>query len=304
MNATLAGTDLPPSAVHTMVEIGAKGALTAAELCDILMLEKSSISRMVRKLIEAGELIEAASDKDGRAKPLSLTPKGRETLAAIHRFAQDQVIAALENLDTSACKVTLDGLAAYAGALHQSRTGIPATNRTQVTIETGYRPGLIGRAVEMHARYYSHAVGFGRFFESRIAAGLSDFVSRMDNPCNGLWVALRGGEIVGTVAIDGQDLAPDVAHLRWFIVADGLRGAGIGRALLTQALRFCDQQGFLQTHLWTFRGLDAARRLYERNKFSLAEEMPGTQWGREVIEQKFVRKSACGTLQSPITARE
>jgi hypothetical protein len=29
--------------------------------------------------------------------------------------------------------------------------------------------------------------------------------------------------------------------------------------------------------------------LYERNDFQLVEEMTGNQWGREVIEQKFVR---------------
>jgi GNAT superfamily N-acetyltransferase len=142
-------------------------------------------------------------------------------------------------------------------------------------------------------------VGFGRFFESKIAAGLAEFSSRMDEPSNGLWVALRGGEIVGAVAIDGQDLAPDAAHLRWFIVGEGLRGSGTGRALLAEALRFCDQQGFPQTHLWTFRGLDAARRLYEQNEFLLVEEMPGTQWGGEVIEQKFVRQFAPRNLSIP-----
>ena len=39
--------------------------------------------------------------------------------------------------------------------------------------------------------------------------------------------------------------------------------------------------------LWTFAGLDAARRLYERAGFRLAEERRGTQWGIEVTEQRF-----------------
>ncbi len=49
-------------------------------------------------------------------------------------------------------------------------------------------------------------------------------------------------------------------------------------------------------HLWTFRGLDAARRLYEANGFALVEEQPGRQWGEEVIEQRFVRTAARTTL--------
>ena len=76
MRGTLAGTNLSPSAVHAIIEIGARGSLTAAELCEILTLEKSSVSRLVGRLIEAGELAEAVSDRDGRVKLLTLTERG------------------------------------------------------------------------------------------------------------------------------------------------------------------------------------------------------------------------------------
>ena len=36
-------------------------------------------------------------------------------------------------------------------------------------------------------------------------------------------------------------------------------------------------------------GLDAARKLYEQHGFVLMEEYPGDQWGKQVLEQKFVR---------------
>ena len=58
MKATLADSRLPPSAVHALVEIGARGSLTATALCELLVLEKSSVSRMVRKLIDAHLLVE------------------------------------------------------------------------------------------------------------------------------------------------------------------------------------------------------------------------------------------------------
>ncbi|MDB5563584.1 MAG: MarR family transcriptional regulator [Tardiphaga sp.] len=289
MKSTLAGTDLPPSAVHALLAIGASGALTSVELSKVLALEKSSISRMVRKLIEAGELVEKTSHQDGRVKPLSLTKKGRSTLAAINKFAQNQVVSALNHLSPAARRTVRDGLASYAGALEASRTGRSGQSPRGFVIESGYRSGVIGRTVEMHAHYYGQAVGFGRFFETQVAAGLADFASRLGNSRNELWVALHSGDVVGTVAIDGEDLGAGVAHLRWFIVDDSLRGQGIGRALLAEAVGFCDRQGFAETQLWTFQGLDAARRLYEGHGFSLAEEKPGRQWGSEVIEQRFVR---------------
>jgi DNA-binding MarR family transcriptional regulator len=121
MRSTLAGTALPPSAVHALIVIGARGSVTAAELSEVLLLEKSSISRMLRKLIEAGELAEQASAHDARAKLMSLTRKGRATLAGINRFAQHQVGSALAQLDPAARRIVQQGLAAYARALEASR---------------------------------------------------------------------------------------------------------------------------------------------------------------------------------------
>ena len=101
--------------------------------------------------------------------------------------------------------------------------------------------------------------------------------------------AVQNERIVGSVAIDGQDLGNNQAHLRWFILDDGCRGGGIGRQLLTQALAFCDQRGFASTELWTFQGLDAARKLYESLGFALVHEEAGQQWGSTVVEQQFSR---------------
>jgi GNAT superfamily N-acetyltransferase len=158
----------------------------------------------------------------------------------------------------------------------------------ETEIVAGYQPGLIGRIVEMHARFYARHAGFGVFFESQVAAGLAEFVTRLDESRNRIWAAVDDDRIVGSITIDGQDLAP-AAHLRWFVVDDSARGLGVGGRLLSAAVGFCDGGGFAETHLWTFAGLDAARRLYEREGFQVAEQRPGEQWGKTVLEQRFVR---------------
>jgi GNAT superfamily N-acetyltransferase len=63
----------------------------------------------------------------------------------------------------------------------------------------------------------------------------------------------------------------------------------LGKRLLNHALQFCDQKSFKETHLWTVKGLDTARAMYEKNGFNLVEEYVGNQWGSEIIEQKLVR---------------
>jgi DNA-binding MarR family transcriptional regulator len=121
MEATVAATDYPPSAVHTILEIGARGPMTSVQLAELLHLEKSSVSRMVRKLIECGELRETADADDARIKPLSLTPKGRRTLAALQDFGRQQVAGALARLTGAERKIVREGLMIYAAALGAGR---------------------------------------------------------------------------------------------------------------------------------------------------------------------------------------
>jgi DNA-binding MarR family transcriptional regulator len=121
MDATVAASNYPPSAVHTILEIGMRGPMTSAELAEFLHLEKSSVSRLVRKLIDSGELKETANADDARFKPLSLTPKGRRTLAALHAFGRQQVSGALARLTEAERSAVREGLMHYARALKQAR---------------------------------------------------------------------------------------------------------------------------------------------------------------------------------------
>ena len=290
MNRTIAGTDLSASAVHAIVEIGTSGKLSAKDLAERLLLEKSTVSRLVRSLVDRGELSEVRSDEDARRKHLYLTGRGEKTLAVINKFAEHQVAAAITPLGDQSRKGVLRGLETYAGALKASRlSGAVAAQGRSPNIQEGYAPALIARIVEMHANYYSRQMGFGVAFEAKVAGDLAEFMTRLENPKNQIWYVETHGRVAASIAIDGDDLGDGLAHLRWFIVDDGLRGMGTGKTLMQKAMAFCDAHDFAETHLWTLKGLEAARGLYESNGFVLADEYRGDQWGTELVEQKFVR---------------
>ena len=155
---------------------------------------------------------------------------------------------------------------------------------------SGYTPGAIGRIAELHARYYHQHWDFGLFFESKVAAELSEFLCRFDERRDGFWVARREEEIVGSIVIDGINAQSKGAHLRWFIVSPESQGQGIGKMLLEEVIKFCRRAGFNRIYLWTFAGLDQARHLYEKFGFKLCEQREGTQWGKRVEEQMFELK--------------
>ena len=140
----------------------------------------------------------------------------------------------------------------------------------------------------MHALYYAREWGFGPFFESKVAREVGEFALSLPRADSQIWHARRDGRVVGAIAIDGHAASKAGAHLRWFILDDSARGSGIGARLLDAALDFCRARSFAAVYLWTFAGLDSARKLYETRGFRLAEEKEAESWGVRVREQRFV----------------
>mgnify|MGYP004707533317 CR=1 FL=1 len=287
MNQNLAATDYPPSAVHSLLEVETHGSVTAAQLVQILGLEKSSVSRMLAKLVEAGELEEHTSADDARAKKLSLTGRGRETVQNINDYADQRVASAMSKLDPFTQQTVSLGLSSYSSALKACRENTHGKLQSSCKIVTGYHAGMLGRITEMHGSYYAREHNFGDFFEAKVATGLAEFSARLDKPCNQIWLAMVNERIVGSVAIDGEDLGNNEAHLRWFILDEGCRGSGLGRKLIEEAMKFCQEQQFSSVQLWSFNKRTAVRRLYKSFVFELSKEWEGVQWGSIITEQQF-----------------
>jgi len=151
----------------------------------------------------------------------------------------------------------------------------------------GYYPGVVGKITELHATYYYENWGFDVTFETQVGRELSEFVSEFQKDRDGLWVATVDGQFAGAIAIDGHLVESEGARLRWFIVDPELQGTGIGNALISRAVEFCEDKDFRTVFLWTFEGLHAARALYERHGFRLSVEEEIHQWGQMIREQKF-----------------
>lgn len=152
---------------------------------------------------------------------------------------------------------------------------------------SGYRPGLIGDITKLHATYYFEHWGFHINFETQVATELSEFCLRLNPDFDGLWSAHKDGNFLGSIAIDGSMQNTQGARLRWFIVRPDFQGTGLGKALFTTALGFCVEKRLPRVFLWTFKGLEAARHLYEKVGFVITEDHTFSGWGSDITEQKF-----------------
>lgn len=158
----------------------------------------------------------------------------------------------------------------------------------------GYRPGALGGVLGLHMDYYAAQWGFGRAFETKVAAELAEFLARMDASRDLFLTAWRCDALAGSISMDVTGGGPNGAHLRWFVVSDEERGSGLGKQLMARAIEHADSVAAGPVWLTTFAGLEAARALYERHGFILGSESENDQWRGGVREQMFMRPAPAG----------
>lgn len=160
-------------------------------------------------------------------------------------------------------------------------------------LHRGWFPGALGWVVAEHGRYYAEHWHFGAAFEAKVAEAIGAWSSRYDPARDLLLSARDDAGLLGSISVDGSGAhaAAGGARIRFFIMGERARGRGVGRALMAETMAFIRAAGFPRAFLTTFRGLDAARRLYEDNGFTLTHEAEDVTWGTPVMEQRFDWKS-------------
>ncbi|AXS39372.1 GNAT family N-acetyltransferase [Breoghania sp. L-A4] len=158
-----------------------------------------------------------------------------------------------------------------------------------LVLESGWRPGLIGRIIEMHARYFARSWNFQQGFEARLAQDLGTFFESFNPQRDFVLAALEDDRISGSIVIDSGDVrgTENQAELRWFIVDSP--GRGVGRRMLAAAMDHVDRAGFASCRLSTFQDPEEARRLYEEFDFRLVGEHQTDFCGAERPCREYLR---------------
>ena len=155
------------------------------------------------------------------------------------------------------------------------------------TIRHEMRPGDLGRILYLHGTLYAAEYGWDHTFEVYVVGPLAAFALRKD-PRERIWLVEAENRVYGCIAIVGSaESEGSAAQLRWFLLHPRLRGQGLGRNLLGQALEFARRVGYRSVHLSTARDLVAAAALYREAGFQLTEEVTHPMWGQDVCEQKY-----------------
>lgn len=155
-----------------------------------------------------------------------------------------------------------------------------------IVIRHDLGPGDVGEITMLHAEVYTAEFGWDHRFEGYVARTLGEFAERQPHERERIWIAEADGGIVGCIAI--VDAGSDVAQLRWYLVDPHVRGRGLGRRLIEEAIAFTKEAGYRSVFLWTTSELRVAAHLYRSAGFALVESVTRQSWGRPVVEERYV----------------
>ncbi len=252
---------LPLAECHLLTELDSLGEATATELCERLVLEKSTISRVVKRLVDKALICAACCKDDRRARILCLTPEGRARARELHRHARSQVQSALQFLAEDEETAVIEGLGRYARALRYARLSAGCDIRK---IRPGDNPQVARLIRSVMTELGVVGAGFpinDREIEDMHGAYAGDrsafFVIEQQEQVQGCG---------GFGPLPGAD--PGVCELRKMYFLPELRGTGMGSRLLKRILQAARQDGYRRCYLETMHNMQAARALYRKHGFT------------------------------------
>ncbi|MGA1793918.1 MAG: GNAT family N-acetyltransferase [Thermoplasmatota archaeon] len=154
----------------------------------------------------------------------------------------------------------------------------------KLKVRTGNDPGDLEKLTELHKAIYTAEYDLDGTYVEEMSEQFREFFQRSD-PRERLWIVEKDGKVLGSMA--ALRWSDDTAVLRWLLIHPDLRGRGLGKRLMKEAIGFSREVGYRKAFLWTLDILKAAASIYRSLGFELAEEEYRNKWGHVFKHQRY-----------------
>jgi len=276
----LLGTGFTLTQSRVLYELAHRDGANASDIGRDLALDAGYLSRLV-KGFESGRLVRRKrSALDARQSTLHLTTAGRAAFDRLDAAASEQAGRLVARLAPAQQQQLLGALACVQRLVQEPDGAGPAFALR------GLQVGDIGWIIRRQGQLYAQEYGWDIGYEALVAEILSAFVRDFQPRKENAWVAMRDGEIVGSVFLVRESDA--LARLRLLYVEPAARGLGIGRRLVEECITDARARGYRKLTLWTNDVLVSARRIYEAAGFRLTSQKPHRSFGKRLVGQTWV----------------
>lgn len=279
LHATVLGSEFTLAEARVLFELAARDGLTAADLRRDLDIDQGYVSRILRRFERRRMVRRERSKHDGRMAHVSITERGRRELAPVEAAAAEHVRKLLADCNEAQQDRLVDAMRTIEDVLDRR------PSRGGAVLLRQHEPGDLGWIVARHGALYSREKGWNERFEGLVADVVAGFARGHDSSRERCWIAVRDGHRVGCVMLVRR--TDRVAQLRCLLVEPNQRGAGVGKSLVDECLRFAREAGYRKVRLWTDASLAPARRIYERAGFRYAGREDHTGFGSGLVGQRW-----------------
>lgn len=273
---------------RVLFELAHRDATEVSALRRDLGVDAGYLSRILARFTADGLVERARSAVDRRRQLVGLTVAGRAAFARVDALStaqvggllgrlpgaeQDRLLAAMDTVRTLLLPATAAGPISPVGA--------------GAVLLRPPAPGELGWVVQRNGALYAQEYGWNGSYEALVARIVADYAQNRDPAREAAWIAETDGRPVGCVFCVRLD--DDTAKLRLLLVEPSARGRGVGGRLVDECLDFARRAGYRRMVLWTNDVLTAARRIYVRAGFTLAEREPHTSFGADLVGENWTR---------------
>lgn len=263
------GTELSPLQSHILIELNSKPS-GATELAVKLCVEKASMSRTLRSLIEAGYLLREYDDVDGRASTFRLSDQGKQRLLSLEENADrfmEEALASSSHEETEEFLKTITRFSrSLQNARHQRETGVvfrPIEARDNAAMAEIIRHSFRENKIDHLEGVSLHDPELERLSEA------------YNHPRAGYWVAEAKGRVIGGAGIAPLAGVDNVCEMQKLFFSSDVKGMGIGRRMISFIIKQATEMGYQSCYLETLEELKDAVRLYEIFDFRYLTERLG-----------------------------
>lgn len=157
--------------------------------------------------------------------------------------------------------------------------------KSGISVQEAFLPGDLGQLIYIHGIQNFADYGFNQVHEAYCAKIAAEFILEQHAKRSRAWLTKKGGKVVGSIFV--VERPHNRAQIRLLFVDKDVRGIGLGRWLVQEAVRYCRESGFDSIFLWTVDGLDRAASIYESTGFVRTEIKPDSSWGRQSVEVRY-----------------
>lgn len=260
-----------------LFEISKTDICTANQLCSILDIERSYMSKIINKFEKKDLIKRRKCGKDNRNIEIQLTEKGMTVFHDLNKRANKQIEDLLENLNIEDCEKLLNGIRTV------KRYFTKATKNIKIR---PYEERDISYVIDRQLSLYESERQFTtEIWKKYLTQGVISLIENFNPDKDCMLILECDGNASGCIAITHTE--ESVAQLRYFFLEPELRGLGAGKNLLDTALNFCREKKYSHVFLWTVSAQESARKLYKNAGFNITETSKNESWGSLVLEEKW-----------------